>query len=82
MDDGGWGKVICDFKPYQICDEHGEYYSVWMDYKQIASFKEKKRAFAYVDDLVFQKKFDNWYNNSRYAAKAVCEKFKKDSGFE
>lgn len=48
MDDGSWGKVVYDLKPYMINDE-GEYHSVWKDYKQVASFKNRELAFEYVN---------------------------------
>lgn len=51
MDDGSWGKIVYDLKPYQILDA-GEYYSVWEDYKQIASFKSRDKAFGYIKFLV------------------------------
>lgn len=56
MDDGSWGKTVYDKKPYLILDAFGEYYSVWNDYKQIASFKIKEDALEYVAFLQFKPK--------------------------
>lgn len=48
MDNGSWGDTVYDLKPYMIIDQK-EFFSIWENNKQIASFKEKDKAFQYVE---------------------------------
>lgn len=46
MDSGGW-ILVYENKPYTVYDEK-EYFPVYLDYKQVAAFKNKDEAVKYV----------------------------------
>lgn len=46
MDNGGY-KFVMDLEPYLVSDE-SDYFAIYLHYKQVAAFKNKKDAFEYV----------------------------------